>query len=577
MGALTGGSASAYSASVVGITLPAAPTQLIATAIGRRVTLAWTDNSISETGFVIQRSSDNGATWAILTTTGANSTATGTYADTTVGEGAAYSYRVQAVNTAGHSATSNAPSVTIIPAAPSGLTATASSGTQINLVWTDNSTGETGTLIERSANGGSTWSQVTTTAANAVTYHDTGLTPGTSYSYRISAINAGGASTYATAAGLTAPAAPGNVVAAAVSVSEVDVHWSPVSSATSYLVERSLDGTTWTQFGTVTTTSYTDLSLAEGTPYQYRVTAINGGGSSIASSISSATTLPAAPTSALAAGISPTRIDVTWSNASQGANGFVLQRTNNGGDTWTTLASPTASQVSYSDTNVLEATTYAYRVKAVNAGGTSNYDNTAPVTTIPVAPTSLTATPVNSTTVQIAWTNNSLRATNVVLQRSIDGENFTTLNTASASSQAYTDTTALPATLYWYRTFATSAGGTSDYSNAAQVTTQPASPQNAAANPVSATVVNLTWDAVAGATGYNILRSTDSVNFSPLHASSVASYSDTTAIEGTEYWYQVTASNDSGASAPSTRVHTRTVPSAPLHSPSPLKPRARYP
>lgn len=92
------------------------------------------------------------------------------------------------------------------PADPSSLTATAFSSSRIDLTWTDNSDNETEFLIEQSATGSGGWSTVTTTAANATSYSHTGLIGGTAYYYRISAVNAAGASGYATAHATTAAA-----------------------------------------------------------------------------------------------------------------------------------------------------------------------------------------------------------------------------------------------------------------------------------------------------------------------------------------------------------------------------------
>lgn len=82
-----------------------------------------------------------------------------------------------------------------IPAAPSSLVATAHSSTSIGLTWTDNATDETGFIIERSTTSGSGFTSIATPAADATSYTDTGLTPGTTYYYRISAANASGQST----------------------------------------------------------------------------------------------------------------------------------------------------------------------------------------------------------------------------------------------------------------------------------------------------------------------------------------------------------------------------------------------
>lgn len=80
------------------------------------------------------------------------------------------------------------------PAAPTNLTPTPVSQTQINLAWTDNASGETGFQIERKTGAGGTYALIQTTNPNVDVYENTGLTVGTLYYYRVRAINNGGES-----------------------------------------------------------------------------------------------------------------------------------------------------------------------------------------------------------------------------------------------------------------------------------------------------------------------------------------------------------------------------------------------
>jgi len=86
-----------------------------------------------------------------------------------------------------------------VPPAPTGLTATAVSSSQINLVWTDNSSLEDGFKIERSLNGGS-WTQIATVGRNVTGFASTGLAANKTYSYRIRAYNILGNSPYSNTA-----------------------------------------------------------------------------------------------------------------------------------------------------------------------------------------------------------------------------------------------------------------------------------------------------------------------------------------------------------------------------------------
>jgi chitodextrinase len=167
---------SAFSNESVVQTLPAAPSGLTAQAqTATRVSLTWTDNSTSETGFKIERKTGTGVFEEIAVVT-AN---TSNYTNTGLQPSTSYTYRVFAYSAAGNSAFSNESVVQTLPAAPSGLTAQAQTATSVELTWTDNSTGETGFKIERKTGTG-VFEEIAVVTANTSTYSNTGLQPSTS-------------------------------------------------------------------------------------------------------------------------------------------------------------------------------------------------------------------------------------------------------------------------------------------------------------------------------------------------------------------------------------------------------------
>ncbi len=189
------------------------------------------------------------------------------------------------------------------PAAPTNLSATAVSSSQINLAWTDNSDNETGFKVERCAGVGcAEFAQVTTLGENVSSWSETGLAPSTSYSYRVRAYNAAGDSEYsniASAVTLVAPAipaAPTNLAATVISKSQINLAWTDNSSnETGFRIER-CKGSTCTNFTLVASvganvTSYSNTKLNANTTYRYRVYAYNAGGNSGYSDIATATTL----------------------------------------------------------------------------------------------------------------------------------------------------------------------------------------------------------------------------------------------------------------------------------------------
>ncbi|MFN7927357.1 MAG: glycoside hydrolase family 44 protein [Blastocatellia bacterium] len=93
-----------------------------------------------------------------------------------------------------------------LPAAPSNLTATAASTTQINLSWKDNAINETGFKIERCTGSGCTnFTQITTVSAGVNSYAQTGLNKNTTYTYRVRAYNSAGNSAYSNTASTKTP------------------------------------------------------------------------------------------------------------------------------------------------------------------------------------------------------------------------------------------------------------------------------------------------------------------------------------------------------------------------------------
>ena len=120
------------------------------------------------------------------------------------------------------------------PKAPTALIATAASSSQINLSWTDNSTDEAGFKIDRSPDGSTGWTTITTTAANVVAYSDSAsLSMITTYYYRIYALSSSGYSNIANATTLV----PTPTGFTASSGYPINLNWNDIS-VTSYVVVR---------------------------------------------------------------------------------------------------------------------------------------------------------------------------------------------------------------------------------------------------------------------------------------------------------------------------------------------------
>lgn len=181
---------------------PAGPTDLVATtAPGFAIDLTWRDNSSVEDGYEVQRYYQDCPGYyyycyqyyVTIATLGPNATS---YQDAGLGAAVEHTYQIVAVKDGGYSAVSNQASAwsTVPPAAPSGLTATAVSRTQIDLAWSDNSTNELNFLVSRCTGavascGNANFTVSFWVGANISTFSDTTAEPNTTYTYRVFSYN----------------------------------------------------------------------------------------------------------------------------------------------------------------------------------------------------------------------------------------------------------------------------------------------------------------------------------------------------------------------------------------------------
>lgn len=561
--AIGSGARSANSASVTLQPLPSSPTDLSAslTGDGRAVSLQWTDRATGETAYEVQRQVAGTLTWEVIATVGADVAA---YLDDTAAEGAAYGYRVRAMNGGGASGFSGTASATTVPAKPDSLTAEAGSNTAIDLSWVDNSDGETGYRVERSTDG-TTFVTIATTDANVAVYRDDGLESATTYMYRVSAVNAGGSSgATASVAATTRTDAPVSLTAVAVSDRQIDLAWAAVDGADGYRVERSTDGATWQPLGSSPTAAYSDLAVTEATAYQYRVRGDNAGGLSQPSDSVTAVSRPATPGDPVASLVGPA-VNLVWTDVSGGETGYVVERSADGGATFSTAVILAPGVEAYTDTTVVEATSYAYRVRATGTGGPSAESAVAAIVTRPAAATDVVATTVSATHLSVTWSDNSAGEAGYRIERSSDGgTTWVVVATPEIDAQTYVDSELAPATAYAYRVVATSPQGDSEVSATATAITLTLPPTAVTATTVSTERIDLTWTDPVGADEIGVYRSVDGMSWLRIATvpAGVGTYVDSGLNEATDFYYDLVGVNAAGESE-AAGTSTATCPIAP--------------
>jgi hypothetical protein len=213
-----------------------------------------------------------------------------------------------------------------VPAAPTNLTASAGDA-QVSLSWTASS-GATSYSVKRATTSGGPYAAVAT-GLTATAFTDTAVVNGTTYFYLVSARNAAGESPDSTEASArptappAVPAAPTNLTASA-GDAQASLSWTASSGASSYTVKRSTTaGGPYANVATgLTTTSFTDTSVVNGTTYFYVVSASNAAGESANSTEASAR--PVAPPTATTLTFSPeadTYVDNTTPSTNFGSGG----------------------------------------------------------------------------------------------------------------------------------------------------------------------------------------------------------------------------------------------------------------
>lgn len=318
---------------------------------------------------------------------------------------------------------------------------------------------------------------------------------------------------------VTRPAAPAGVAAQALGTGRIDLTWTDASTdETSFSVDRRRAGqVSYATVGSVPAdaTAFSDVTVLEGTTYEYRVFAGNVAGRS-GSAIVSATTWPVPPTDVRATGVWNDGLDLAWTDASAGETAYEVERRAPGG-VFVTLGGVAADAVTYGDRTTSEATTYEYRVSAVNAGGRGP-SAVLSVVTAPAPPTNVVAVAATTTRIDLTWTDASAGETGYRIDRYEPGQIVVTVATLGANATAFADTTVAPNTQYTYRVWAVGPGGeTSRLASASTLVI--AAPASLFARPRAPMEVELQWsDRASNEAGYRLERRVAATSSTPAGA-----------------------------------------------------------
>ena len=147
---------------------------------------------------------------------------------------------------------------------------------------------------------------------------------------------------------------------------------------------------------------------------------------------------PNAPSNVQATAVSPFQINLSWQDNSNNETAFIIERSLNGVNGWSTIFTSNSNVTSFSNTGLVANTTYYYRVKSENPAGESIYSAIVSATTQSVVPVTLIAfnaiQKANST--EINWeVINEVNLATYLLEGSTDGSRFSIISITKATQQ----------------------------------------------------------------------------------------------------------------------------------------------
>ena len=274
-----------------------------------------------------------------------------------------------------------------------------------------------------------------------------------------------------------------------------------------------------------------------------------------------------APSGLTATAVSSSGVDLNWRDNSDNETGFRVQRRQGDSDDWVQVGTTATNAVTFSDVGLLADTLYHYRVQAFNDTEPSAFSNQAAVTTSSLhPPSSLTATAVSSSGIDLSWQDNSINETGFRVQRQRDGSSdWVPVGTAPANATNFSDAGLLPGTRYRYRVQAFNQSESSAFSNQAVATTRSVHPpRGLTARAVSSSGIDLSWqDNNIHETGFRVQRRQDGASlWLPIGttAANATGFLDVgLLLPGTRYRYRVQAFNESESSVFSNEATATTL------------------
>lgn len=259
------------------------------------------------------------------------------------------------------------------------------------------------------------------------------------------------------------PNAPSELTADPLSGTEIMLTWKDNSDIESeFEILRSTSGFIFSTIGNVDTniTTFTDQDASPNVEYCYKVFAKRIAYRNSDTSEVACTTIspPSAPTGLISNALGTTDIWLAWIDNSSDEDGFEIQRSDDGGNSFFAIDS-VMNDTSYINSGLDPGTEYRYKVRAFSSGGPSGFSNDVTVVTHLYAPTVLKAYVLNESSIKLTWLDNSNNEESFKIQRKRSRDPNSTYNQVGTVGENVTvfvdsDLPTSPDSAYCYRVFA---------------------------------------------------------------------------------------------------------------------------
>ena len=400
-------------------------------------------------------------------------------------------------------------------------------------------------------------------------YQDKGLSPNTTYYYKVKAKNGSRISAFSNVASATTFALKYNppfLKISSPSTDDIDVFWiNPEEKYTLLLFKSLSPDSGFTKISTLTyqNDEYMDKDVQPNTIYYYKAKVYNAQGESDFSMPLKAMTKLLVPTNLREVSVTAGSVELEWDYASEHYDGFYIYRSNNSTGTYTKVAY--SEKKTFTNTHLDYATTYFYKVSALYLTEESSKSLAISVITKqekPFNPSSLYVNNLTYNSVTLKWKDNSDNEKGFVIYRSSTNSVFTPIATVATNVTTYTNLNLIPNQTYQYEVLAYNEIGDSPFSNVIKAIPRLLAP---ILNITSSAThdISLSWsEAATGVAGFKLYRSEDDLSFKQISTFSKdqLTYTDSNLEASKTYYYEMKTYNSFCESAYSNVVKTMTTP-----------------